>query len=95
MKPIKLFKLVNGEEVIGEVVEDNAFKKVIAKPRVVMEIFTDRGPALTFRPFMRGATDVPVIHLPAGHIIHSAEPTKTVEDAYIKDTSPIIIAKDA
>ena len=94
MKTIKLFKLVNGEEVIGYVEEDNTFKKVISKPRVVMEIFTDRGPALTFRPFMRGAKDVPVVHLPAGHIIHVAEPTKTVEDAYIKDTSVVQIAKE-
>ena len=95
MRVVRIFKLVSGDEVIGQINEDeDKFRKTIHRPRVVMEIFTDKGPAITFRPFIRGALDPEVITLPAGQIMWTTDPTKTVSDAYYKDVSPIVLSQE-
>ncbi len=96
MRVVKIFKLVSGDEVIGQINEDeDKFRKTIHRPRKVMEIFTDKGPAITFRPFVAASLDPEVITLPAGHVMYMDFPTKTVEEAYMRDVSPIVLSKEA
>jgi len=95
MRVVRILKLVSGDEVIGQINEDeDKFRKTIHRPRVVMEIFTDKGPAITFRPFIRGALDPEVITVPAGQVIWTCEATNTVETAYMKDVSPIVLSRE-
>jgi hypothetical protein len=90
-----LFKLISGDEIIGSVQEGSTpfdLGRTVLKPRAVMEIFTERGPAVTFRTLLRGAPDFEEIYLLNKHILWEKEPAKNVEDSYVQAMSPIVLA---
>jgi hypothetical protein len=95
VNPVMLFKLISGDEIIGSVQEPTSqfdLGVTILKPRAVMEIFTERGPAVTFRTLLRGAPDFDEIYLLNTQILWEKEPAKNVEDSYLQAMSPIVLS---
>ena len=98
---IKLFKLVTGEEVIGEFGEAMMHGKGIpnislgdqlTKPFQVLEVFNGNQAMIILRPYFRGG-NCDVLWIKPEHVVQSINPSEALTDAYRQQVSGIVVAR--
>jgi len=98
---IKLFKLVTGEEVIGEFGEAMMHGKGVpsislgdqlTKPFQVIEMIQNGQIMLVLRPYFRGGV-CDVLWIKPEHVVQSINPSEALVDAYRQQVSGIVVAR--
>lgn len=98
---IRLFKLVTGEEVIGDFgeatfhgggVKPFAMAEQLTKPFQVLEMLQGQNIVLMLRPYFRGGT-CDVLWIKPEHVIQSVTPSEGLLDVYRQQTSGIVVAR--
>lgn len=97
---IRLFKLVTGEEVIGDFGEATlhgagiklAMAEQLTKPFQVQEMIQGQNIVLVLRPYFRGGT-CDVLWIKPEHVIQSVTPSEGLLDVYRQQTSGIVVAR--
>lgn len=98
---IKLFKLISGEEVIGEFGEAMMHGKGVpsislgdqlTKPCQVLEMVNNGQLMLVLRPYFRGGV-CDVLWIKPEHVIQSINPSDALVDAYRQQTTGLVVAR--
>lgn len=92
---LKILRLSTGEEILGEVLEENVTKFVVKNPVgvVVMPSKTDpKNPSVGFAPFMQWSDDK-VLTLNALHVITTATPIAEFVNQYNGMFGGIVVPK--
>lgn len=104
---ILAFKIVGGEEVVAEVVEEvgphvltesgsvqNVAEYVVRRPHVLRMLPNGPGSmGLAFVPWTLSNPEIERLTIPASAVLLAFEPAAHVESQYIQQTSPIALAK--
>lgn len=97
---IKLFKLVTGEEVIGEFGEammrgaglpSFSLGDQLTKPHQVIEMIQNGQVVLMLRPYFRGGS-CDVLWIKPEHVIQSINPSEPLADMYRQQTTGILLS---
>lgn len=89
---IKLYKLTTGDEVIGdETTADNDLRITLLKPRILQVVMSQSGPQIALRPFFVGSPLHETVSFSRGQVIGEAPVQQALEDAYLQNTSGLIV----
>jgi hypothetical protein len=82
MSEVKVFKMINGEEIIGEVLKENADYLEIKSPAQIILQRTDTGMGVAIAPYMPYANGN--INLYTGAIASDCKPDQNLVNEYNK-----------
>ena len=90
---IKVFKLINGDEVVGKEVDTlDANVYCVEKPRILQVVPTREGPQAALVPWLIANQDIRVEIPKVNLLIKPVSPTLDVEKHYLEITSGISLA---
>ncbi len=91
MKVVSL-KMVSGEEIVAEVVHDDADYVTMNRPRVLQVVPTHEGMQMALYPWLMSNTDMGEVRIPKDRVIVMSSTQSDVAKNYIQQVSGIQLA---
>lgn len=91
---IKLYKLVTGDEVIGNEEQGSVttLHITLTRPRILAIVMGPTGqPSIALRPFFVGSPAHETVTFSRGQVIGEAPVQEALQDAYLQQTSGLIL----